>query len=206
MYQCITENVKLLTFVSIFFLPLAFCTSLWSMSDSLFPIHILTYVIISVALATYLIVFNLNALVLLFRTAYESHKASLVTSMKSETGSEYWKSRGESFESFQFRPKAEIAKPTEWLLLGYTLRRCVVWIFSSLGILQVTKVGGGIFKRLRRFGRSSTSEKVGWMLTKLIEVTWLITEVCAGIFNGLRRFGKRSTSDKDQEATAATNP
>jgi len=31
------ENVKLLKFVSIFFLPLAFCTSLWSMSDNIFP-------------------------------------------------------------------------------------------------------------------------------------------------------------------------
>jgi hypothetical protein len=132
------------------------------MSDSLFPINVLIYVIIIVALATYMIVFNLNALVLLFSTAYESHKASLITSMKSEAGSEYWKSRGEKFESFQFHPKAEVAKPTEWLLLGYTLRRCVVWLFSSF--VRVTcwmrKVSvGGIFKSLSRFGRRSTSEK-----------------------------------------------
>jgi hypothetical protein len=80
-----------------------------------------------------MIVFNLNALVLLFGTVYELHKASLIMSMKSEMGSEYWKERGERFENFQFRPKAEVAKPTEWLLLGYTLRRCVVWMFSGFG-------------------------------------------------------------------------
>jgi hypothetical protein len=80
------------------------------MSESLFPIHVLIYVIIIVALATYMIVFNLNALVLLFSTAYESHKVSLITGMKSETESKYWKSRGERFENFQFRPKAEVAK------------------------------------------------------------------------------------------------
>jgi hypothetical protein len=132
------------------------------MSDALFPVHILIYVIISVALATYMIVFNLNALVLLFSTAYESHKASLITSMKSETESEYWKKRGERFENFQFHPKAEVAKPTEWLLLGYTLKRCVLWIFSSLvrGISWMRKVGsGGIFKRWSRFGRRSAGGK-----------------------------------------------
>jgi hypothetical protein len=132
------------------------------MSDSLFPIHVLIYVIIIVALATYMIVFNLNALVLAFSTVYESHKASLIASMKSEIGSEYWKERGERFENFQFRPKAGVAKPTEWLLWGYTLRRCVVWMFS--GLVRVTfwmrKVGiGGIFKRLSKFGRRSASEK-----------------------------------------------
>jgi hypothetical protein len=82
--------------------------------------------------------------------------------MKYETGSKYWKERGERFESFQFRPKAEVAKPTEWLILGYTLRRCVVWMFSSLVRVAswMREVGvGGIFKRLSKFGRRSTSEK-----------------------------------------------
>jgi hypothetical protein len=50
--------------------------------------------------ATHMIVFNLNALVLVFSTVYESHKASLIASMKSEIGSEYWKERGERFENF----------------------------------------------------------------------------------------------------------
>jgi hypothetical protein len=79
-----TENVRLLAFVSIFFLPLPFCTSLWSMSDSLFPLHVLIYVIVLVAFATYMVVFNLDALVRLFTNTYESHRNSLVDKMKLE--------------------------------------------------------------------------------------------------------------------------
>ena len=67
------------------------------MSDNLFPIRILTYVIIFVTLATYLIVFNLNTLVGLFSRAYESYKTSLTAKMKSEAASENEKSRGEEF-------------------------------------------------------------------------------------------------------------
>jgi hypothetical protein len=99
------------------------------MSEALFPIHVLIYVIIFVALATYMIVFNLNSLVRLFSTAYSSYRTSLITSMKSETG--YWEARGERFENFQFRPKTEIAKPSEWLLIGYAVRRSAVWLGSS---------------------------------------------------------------------------
>jgi hypothetical protein len=102
------------------------------MSDTLFPLHILIYVILFIALATYLIVFNLNTLVSLFSRAYESYKSSLVTKMKSEKEAEYWKRRGERFENFQFRPKADVAKPSEWLLVGYILRRAGRWVGEGL--------------------------------------------------------------------------
>lgn len=149
------------------------------MSDALFPLHILIYVIIFVALATYMIVFNLNSLVHLFTTAYETYKSSLIVSMKSETGSQYWKSRGESFKNFQFRPKAEVKKPSEWLLVGYTLSRSLRWLgegFVRVVCLGTRESGGesedgvqpageddgeakpdapkkGIFQRMGRFGR-----------------------------------------------------
>jgi hypothetical protein len=87
------------------------------MSDNLFPIHILIYVIILVALATYLTVFNLHTIVRLCTTTYESHKEYLVGKMKSDSTSEYWKSRGARFETFQFRPKSDVVKPSEWLLV-----------------------------------------------------------------------------------------
>jgi hypothetical protein len=152
------------------------------MSETLFPLHILIYVIIFVALATYLVVFNLNTLVRLFSRAYESYKISLITKMKSEKESEYWKKRGDRFENFQFRPKAEVAKPSEWLLVGYALRRAGRWVGEGLmrglslgrkerseGEEEVTarpaeEDGGqgmpgtakkGLFKRMGRVGRRS---------------------------------------------------
>ena len=47
--------------------------------------------------------------------------------MMSKKESEYWKSKGERFENFHFRPKAEVAKPSEWLLVGYSLSRAGRW-------------------------------------------------------------------------------
>ena len=54
------ENIKLLTFVSIFFLPLSFCTSLWSISDDIFPLSgfVMTMPILSVC--TYIVTLNLD--------------------------------------------------------------------------------------------------------------------------------------------------
>jgi hypothetical protein len=100
------ENVRLLAFVGIFFLPLAFCTSLGNMSDALFPLHVLIYVIILVGFVTYMVVFNLDTLVRLFTNTYESHRNSIVDDMKSEKD-EYWRSKGEEFGNFYFRPKTE---------------------------------------------------------------------------------------------------
>jgi hypothetical protein len=121
------------------------------MSDALFPIHILIYVIIFVAVATYMIVFNLNTLVGVFSSGYESQRAKLVQKMKSEAGSDYWQSRGAMFENFQFRPKAEIAKPGEWILIVYAIKRAVVGLGSGTAALFS-------WKRLRnKFGRRKHS-------------------------------------------------
>ncbi|MCJ1248274.1 hypothetical protein MMC30_005491 [Trapelia coarctata] len=53
------QNVKLLTHVSIFFLPLSFRTSLWSITDML-GLPMLFYVMVIVATTTYVVVFNLR--------------------------------------------------------------------------------------------------------------------------------------------------
>jgi hypothetical protein len=83
------------------------------MNDSLFPLHVLIYVIILVAFATYMVVFNLDSLVRLFTNTYESHQNSVVDKMKLEED-KYWRSKGEEFGNSYFRPKSEAAKPSEW--------------------------------------------------------------------------------------------
>ncbi|KAK3386772.1 hypothetical protein B0H63DRAFT_468360 [Podospora didyma] len=56
------ENIKLLTFISIFFLPLSFCTSLWSISEDLFSISAFATTMPILALATYAVTLNLESI------------------------------------------------------------------------------------------------------------------------------------------------
>ena len=111
------EHVKLLTFVSIFFLPLAFTTSLWSVNDK-FSTAVLTYVIIIVALTTYFIMFNVNNLAQSFGQLYDLKKKGIVHAMKNDPDST-WNRRGKRFEVF--RPKSENPEPSEWYIPLYAL-------------------------------------------------------------------------------------
>ncbi|KAF7507827.1 hypothetical protein GJ744_009991 [Endocarpon pusillum] len=111
------ENVKILTFVSIFFLPLAFCTSLWSINDK-FSSTSFIIVIVIVALTTYAMVFNVNSLVHTFRFVYDTKKRRLVNDMKSDPD-ERWKQRGQRFEVF--RPRHEDPEPSEWYITLYAI-------------------------------------------------------------------------------------
>ncbi|KAK0655942.1 hypothetical protein B0T16DRAFT_23449 [Cercophora newfieldiana] len=54
------ENIKLLTFVSIFFLPLSFCTSLWSVNDDIFPLSAFVVTMPVLSICTYVISLNLD--------------------------------------------------------------------------------------------------------------------------------------------------
>ncbi|KAL8670900.1 MAG: hypothetical protein Q9168_004590 [Polycauliona sp. 1 TL-2023] len=111
------ENVKLLTFVSVFFIPLSFCTSLWSVND-MFSMQSLIIVIIIVALLTYTTVLNINGIVSSIGLMYDVKKRHVVNAMKDDDR-EAWNLCGRRFESF--RPKHENPKPSEWYITLYAL-------------------------------------------------------------------------------------
>ena len=111
------ENVKLLTFVSIFFLPLAFTTSLWSVNDK-FSFTVLIYVIILVALSTYFTMFNINSLAQGFGHIYDVRKKDIVRAMKRDR-KDTWRLRGRRFEVF--RPKHDNPEPSEWFIPFYAI-------------------------------------------------------------------------------------
>ena len=111
------ENVKLLTFVSIFFLPLAFITSLWSVNDS-FSFTVLIYVIVIVALSTYFIIFNINSLAQGISQIYNVKKKNIVRIMKRDRNGS-WRLRGHRFEVF--RPKHDNPEPSEWYIPLYAI-------------------------------------------------------------------------------------
>ncbi|PMD50854.1 uncharacterized protein K444DRAFT_576582 [Hyaloscypha bicolor E] len=117
------ENVKLLTYVSIFYLPLAFCTSIWSTTDT-FGYHNLAYTMVAVGLLTYLIVFNLNLLVSFSKSSYSSFKKCILSSMQADSRKS-WKKKGVLFHEYRPRESAERSKPSEWWILVYLLQRCL---------------------------------------------------------------------------------
>ncbi|RDL41684.1 uncharacterized protein BP5553_01663 [Venustampulla echinocandica] len=114
------ENVKLLTYVSIFFLPLAFSTSLFAL---FLPIesHVLVPTTILIAFATYLLVFNLTTFVRFLSSIHSKYRRSLATCMQDDSTSESWRHRGKNFKKFKSEMKRE-RKPSDWLLLVYLLR------------------------------------------------------------------------------------
>ena len=78
----------------------------------------LIYVVIIVALVTYLIMFNINSLAQGFGQVYNNKKRYIVRAMKRDRN-EAWKLRGQRFEVF--RPKHESPEPSEWYVPFYAL-------------------------------------------------------------------------------------
>ncbi|KAL9023890.1 MAG: hypothetical protein Q9196_006898 [Gyalolechia fulgens] len=125
------ENVKLLTFVSVFFIPLSFTTSLWSVND-MFSMKSLIAVIIIVALVTYTTVLNINSIVHSVSGLYDLKKRRVVNAMKRDERAG-WKHCGQRFESF--RPKHENPKPSEWYIILYAILN----LATILGLSQHSK-------------------------------------------------------------------
>lgn len=156
------ENLKLLTFVNIFFLPLSFCTSLWSISARYSKPAFATTIIL-VALATYFTMFNISSLSTLFRRGYNKHKRSLVSAMKHDRR-EGWQEMGKRFEVFRPRIGHEMegsVKPSEW------------WV-ALYGVLNLGRVWRGRSRGKQKVGRNSGKgdgrdeegfrEDEGWVL------------------------------------------
>lgn len=76
--------------------------------------------ILSVGIATYLIVLNINTLVQSSHTLYNSQKRRLVSAMKADNAA-YWRKRGKRFDVF--KAKHESIGPSEWYLPLYAVLR-----------------------------------------------------------------------------------
>ncbi|KAJ6779951.1 hypothetical protein PWT90_06597 [Aphanocladium album] len=112
-------NVQLLTYVSIFYLPLAFCAALWAIPNitdggTRSP-FIATAILVGAA--TYAIVFNLENIAGFFGELYQGRKERLLHGMKNDS-KEFWHDVGDRFEEF---PPSEERKPSEWWLLRYAV-------------------------------------------------------------------------------------
>ncbi|KAH8805866.1 hypothetical protein F5884DRAFT_640416, partial [Xylogone sp. PMI_703] len=114
------ENIRLLTFVSIFFLPLSFCMSIWSISNTLFSLRALVIVSVIVGLVTYIIVFNLNSFVGLYSRIYDRRKQIIIEQMKNDDN-QVWREYAKKFAAVQ--PKLEYHKASEWIIGSFLLHK-----------------------------------------------------------------------------------
>jgi hypothetical protein len=105
------ENVKLLTYISIVYLPLSFCAALWAIDYSYHP-GVFTVVTVLLATTTYLVVMNLNNLARLNKEVYQQFRRGIITSMLNDAK---WGPTGEAFS--QFRPERVNRNPSEWNIL-----------------------------------------------------------------------------------------
>lgn len=126
------QNVKLLTFVSIFYLPLGFCVAVWSINES-YSVRSLGLAVLCVGAATYVTVANIDLVARAARLTYGfllgGSKDRLVDLM-SRDADPYWSSLGREFK--QYRHPREYVKPTEWLIPLFM----VVRVLRRVGVLK----------------------------------------------------------------------
>ncbi|KAL1964567.1 hypothetical protein VTN77DRAFT_6864 [Rasamsonia byssochlamydoides] len=104
------ENVKLLTYVSIFYLPLSFCAAIWSINEN-YSTSAFAITAVIIALITYLLVANLENAVSLLKSLYRLIKRPVIRRMTNDP-EETWATKGKSFTSF--RPDRANVEPSEW--------------------------------------------------------------------------------------------
>ncbi|KAI1817521.1 hypothetical protein GGS20DRAFT_582448 [Poronia punctata] len=110
----LAENVRLLTFVNIFFLPLGLGAALWSINESYSRVaFVVTAVLLT--LITFLVTFNLNNLARAVGHFYNPRRHHMVNLMASERD-DWWSSLGQRFRAFE-RPQRGMKRPSEWMVM-----------------------------------------------------------------------------------------
>ena len=107
--------MKLLTYVSIFYLPLAFCVGIWSINENYGRVSLVMTSVL-VAAGTYFIVGNLENTIGALKAIYRAFKRPIVDRMAKDHD-QTWSERGRAFQSFQ--PRRDIIKPSEWYIARY---------------------------------------------------------------------------------------
>ncbi|KAL2024984.1 hypothetical protein VTK56DRAFT_3683 [Thermocarpiscus australiensis] len=119
----LAENVRLLTYVSIFYLPLAFCAALWAIPNindhGTRTAFIIAAVIVSVV--THIAVSNLGNISALFGWLHRKWRDNMVNRMKSD---ESWEWRRLAWKLEGIESRNESAVPSDWNIAWYQLR---VW-------------------------------------------------------------------------------
>lgn len=119
--------MKLLTYVSIFYLPLGFSAAIFSINkDDGTTAFAITSLLVSIG--TYILIANLKNAVSFSKTAYRLLKQPIVCRMMDDEEVR-WAQTGRTFAGF--RPHREETQPSEWNLLMFLTVE--IWRKVSLG-------------------------------------------------------------------------
>ncbi|KAJ5709197.1 hypothetical protein N7493_010531 [Penicillium malachiteum] len=130
------QNVKLLTYVSIFYLPLAFCATLWAIPNINMSDTRTAFIVTSVVLGlmNFVVVANLNNISRNLGDTSNIWRARVVREMKDDSH-DRWHRDGQRLDnSWPEQSKT----PSEWLILRYQIVR-LLKIILPLKSLQNMK-------------------------------------------------------------------
>lgn len=115
------QNVQLLTYVSIFYLPLAFCAALWAIPNITDQKTKIPFIVTAtlVGLVTYVVVANLGNIIEFLARAFRSWKNKLLDRMEGDE-QQHWRFVRKQFE--EFPPQDGNKVPSDWWLLRYQMR------------------------------------------------------------------------------------
>ena len=85
---------------------------------------------VGVGLLTYIVVFNINHIVMIGKKRYKYAKMTAVERMRKGENSS-WKETGELFHRYEPERSSETAKPSEWWILVHQIRRLVELVRSE---------------------------------------------------------------------------
>jgi hypothetical protein len=149
--------------------PLTRSQSLWSTTDTYFSFGSLAYVSVVVALATYILVFNLNNLVKGAQASYLRFKGNLVDQMMRERHLA-WMETGLKFNRYKPRNTPKEAHPSEWWIFVYQTRKTLQFLrlwrrseYSEEGSVSEKPDDGNSSRRRSELGdNGSLGRKWSW--------------------------------------------
>ncbi|EPE25312.1 hypothetical protein GLAREA_01224 [Glarea lozoyensis ATCC 20868] len=198
------QNVRLLTYVSIFYLPLAFCAALWAIPNITEAATRTPFIVTAffVGLATYFIVFNLDSLVTFVLKSYSRFRKGAIKQMtrdsKNSPPNDKWQKRAQGFNRFE-SDRGE-TRPSEWYILWYTL----LYLFHRS--ISVENDDGSGYSSETSGSETSESEESSTEDSGSSERSESINEITQKKpwFSGIReRFRKpkvTSTADPDEQS------
>lgn len=137
--------MRLLTYVSIFYLPLSFCATAWSIN---YTYHTVVFVVVTILFSgtTYLVVMNLNNFARLGRGLYRQSRNKVIRSMVND---DEWASVGERFS--RFRPERENDSPSEWQIFIFAVSQlwkrilsAGLWLHNFVVLYSWKRIAGGL--------------------------------------------------------------